>query len=189
MQQGRAVVVVAVVALATGTADAWPGEQASTRVATPSISNPVLKKKVKPRWPDKAVRAGLEASVKLDCFVGADGKVQRVVPLEGPGVLVEPAREAVAEWRYQPLVINGVTLPFSNTVTFNFHLERQPKRADVVELATDADPDIRLACVKWLGRLVPVTYEQRQALETAAKDESTPVREAATEALRRMDGR
>jgi len=53
---------------------------------------------------------------------------------------------------------------------------RPPKRADVVELATDGDADIRLASVRWLERLVPVTSEQRQVLERATKDESPPVR-------------
>jgi hypothetical protein len=46
---------------------------------------------------------------------------------------------------------------------------RPPKRADVVDLATDGDGDIRLASVRWLERLVPVTSEQRQVLERATK--------------------
>jgi TonB family protein len=189
MQQARVSVLLAVATLLCGTAGASEGPPAPTKAASPSIAKPRLKKKVEPHWPDKAVRAGLEASVRLDCSIGADGKVGQIVPLEGPQVLVEAATKAVAEWRYTPLLLNGTPTPFSNTVTFNLHAERPPKRADVVELATDGDADIRLASVRWLERLVPVTSEQRQVLERATKDESPPVREAASEALRRIDAR
>lgn len=76
MQQARVSVLLAVATLLCGTAGAAEGPPAPTKAASPSIAKPRLKKKVEPHWPDKAVRAGLEASVRLDCSIGADAATE-----------------------------------------------------------------------------------------------------------------
>ena len=42
--------------------------------------------------------------------------------LRGQPLFDQAAVDAVKQWRYQPLLLNGVPVPFIVTVTLSFHL-------------------------------------------------------------------
>ena len=58
--------------------------------------------------------------VILEAVVGADGSVESVKVLRSVPFLDQAAMDAVKQWQYSPLVLNGVPTPFVLSVTLNF---------------------------------------------------------------------
>jgi TonB family protein len=57
---------------------------------------------VEPVYPDAAKKQGIRGQVRIDVFIGKDGRVQRLEPISGNPVLVEAARQAIMQWVYNP---------------------------------------------------------------------------------------
>ncbi|MGH9219138.1 MAG: energy transducer TonB [Vicinamibacterales bacterium] len=100
-----------------------PVKAAPVRVGG-EISAPQLIHRVEPQYPPIAVNAQIEGMVILEATVGTNGAVQDARVLRSHGVLDEAAVEAVRQWRYEPLRLNGVPTPFVLTVTVSFSLAR-----------------------------------------------------------------
>ena len=66
-----------------------------------------LEHSVAPVYPDVARRAGIEGDVALRVYVSSDGRVTDLKVLDGPPILARAAVEAVQQWQYQALKING----------------------------------------------------------------------------------
>ena len=63
--------------------------------------------------------------VILEAVVGIDGCVESVKVLRSRHMLLDKAsEEALMQWRYSPLVLNGVPTAFVLTVTFNFSVQK-----------------------------------------------------------------
>jgi protein TonB len=90
------------------------------------ITTPALVKRVEPTYPPVAVAAKLTGTVILEVIVDEQGGVRDVTVLRSVGALDRAAIEAVKQWQYTPLVLNGIPTPFVVTVTLNFSL-RTPK--------------------------------------------------------------
>jgi TonB family protein len=131
----------------------------------------------------------LTGTVVLECVIGVDGRMESVKTLKGYRSLAEAASAAVRKWRYTPTELDGVVVPVLMTVTVDFNLERPPKRGQVMGALRDADPEIRWAAVRWLARYRPVTGHQKDALESALHDSSELVRNAAKDALEKLEAR
>lgn len=85
------------------------------------INTPALVRRVEPVYPEVAAAAHLVGTVILEAVVGTDGRVESVKVLRPRHVLLDNAAvAALKQWRYSPLVLNGVTTPFILTVTFTF---------------------------------------------------------------------
>jgi protein TonB len=85
------------------------------------INTPALVHRVEPVYPKMAADAHLVGTVILEAVVGTDGCVQSVTLLRSRQQLLDNASiEALKQWRYTPLVLNGIPTPFVLTVTFNF---------------------------------------------------------------------
>ena len=87
-----------------------------------NIRAPKLVHDVKPVYPDLALQARVTAMVILEAHVGTDGRVHSVRVLRGHPVFDQAAIDAVRQWRYQPLLLNGLPTEFILTVTLNFKL-------------------------------------------------------------------
>ena len=83
---------------------------------------PKLLNRVTPAYPEIAVAARTAAMLILEATVGADGRVQSVKVLRGQPLFDQSAVDAVKQWRYRPLLLNGVPVPFIVTVTLSFNL-------------------------------------------------------------------
>jgi protein TonB len=77
---------------------------------------------VPPVYPDFAVSARIEGVVVLEATVGRDGRVEDVRILRSVPLLDQAARDAVLQWRYAPLLLNGNAERFILTVTLAFNL-------------------------------------------------------------------
>jgi protein TonB len=89
------------------------------------VTAPALVRRVEPEYPAIAVVAHIEGIVILEATVDVDGRVTDVRVLRSHGVLDKAAIAAVQQWRYAPLMLNGLPTPFVLTVTLSFALTRQ----------------------------------------------------------------
>lgn len=98
-----------------------PARVAPVRVGG-DISAPRLIHRVDPEYPPIAVSAQIEGMVILEATVDGTGAVRETRVLRSHGVLDSAAIDAVREWRYEPLLLNGKPTPFVLTVTVSFSL-------------------------------------------------------------------
>lgn len=87
-----------------------------------NITPPRLTHRVEPDYPLLAQRAQIQGIVILEATVDEQGRVTDVNTLRAHPVLRNAAIDAVSQWRYQPLVLNGIATPFVLTVTVSFSL-------------------------------------------------------------------
>jgi protein TonB len=86
------------------------------------ISAPELLQRVEPVYPDIAVIAKVQGTVILEAVVATDGTVESVKVLRPVKFLDGAAIDAVKQWRYKPLILNGMPTPFVLTVTLTFSI-------------------------------------------------------------------
>lgn len=87
------------------------------------IKDPALIHRVEPVYPGVAVSANIEGTVILEAIVDEEGRVETVKVLRSLSVLDKPAIEAVKQWRYSPVLLNGKPEKFILTVAITFRLE------------------------------------------------------------------
>lgn len=92
------------------------------------VSAPALVKRVEPVYPAIAQLAAIDGVVILDAIVDEHGRVQTLKVLRGHALLAKAATEAVQQWEYEPLKLNGTPTPFELTVSLWFHFDDKPKR-------------------------------------------------------------
>ena len=83
-----------------------------------------LLKRVEPKYPDIAVAAKVRGIVILEALVDTDGNVTSGLLLRSVMKLLDAAAiDAVKQWKYEPLSLNGIRTPFVLTVTLTFSLK------------------------------------------------------------------
>src|SRR5439155_223369 len=76
-----------------------------------------------PPSPPPPLLAKVGGMVILEAVVGIDGSVESVRVLRSVKFLDQAAVDAVKQWQYSPLMLNGVAAPFVLTVTLNFRTQ------------------------------------------------------------------
>jgi periplasmic protein TonB len=84
---------------------------------------PKIVHKVAPEYPALAQAARLQSLVILEAHVDTTGRVRSVKVLRGQPLFDEAATNAVKQWRYMPLLLNGQPTEFLLTVTVMFNLK------------------------------------------------------------------
>jgi protein TonB len=87
-----------------------------------AVVAPKIVHMVRPEYPDLAKTAHVSALIILEAQVDTAGHVIGVKVLRGAPLFDEPAMQAVKQWRYMPLLLNGEPTPFVLTVTVQFQL-------------------------------------------------------------------
>ncbi len=77
----------------------------------------------KPEYPSLARLARVQGTVKMEAVIAKDGTVQELKVLSGHPLLINAARETVAQWRYQPTLLNGEPVEVATEIDVNFVLE------------------------------------------------------------------
>jgi periplasmic protein TonB len=101
-----------------------PAEPRKPLRAGGQIKEPTLIHRVEPVYPLLAIVQELEGVVILEAIVDNEGRVESVKVLRSPGVFEQTAVEAVRQWRYSPVILNGRPERFILTVVVSFHLEK-----------------------------------------------------------------
>jgi TonB family protein len=92
------------------------------------VQAPALVKRVEPIYPAIAQLAAIDGIVILDAIVDEHGRVQSLKVLRGHPLLAKAATQAVQQWEYEPLRLNGTATPFELTVSLWFHFDDKPKK-------------------------------------------------------------
>lgn len=87
------------------------------------LKEPALIHRVEPQYPALALARQMEGIVILEAIVDEEGRVESVRVLRSPGVFDEAALDAVRQWRYSPVLLNGRPEKFILTVVVSFRLQ------------------------------------------------------------------
>lgn len=94
------------------------------------VTPPKLIREVKPVYPEEARAAGVEGVVIIEATTDTYGRVDSVKVLRSIPLLDQAAVDALKQWVYEPMVIDGKPMPVVFTVTMSFKLDAD-KRAEV----------------------------------------------------------
>jgi protein TonB len=89
------------------------------------IKVPALIHRVEPVYPTLAVSGKVVGTVILEATVNESGEVMNVTVLRSIPLLDKSSIAAVKQWRYEPLLLNGVPSPFILTVTLTFAIQQK----------------------------------------------------------------
>jgi protein TonB len=99
------------------------GEVEAPVRAIGEIRPPTLIKRVEPVYPDIAREARVEGIVIIEAQTDIYGRVQNLKILRSIPLLDQAAADAVRQWVYEPMVINGRPRGVIFTVTVRFTLK------------------------------------------------------------------
>ncbi len=99
------------------------------------IKPPQLIKRVRPVYPEMARQAGVEGTVILEVTTDIYGRVANIRVLKSVPLLDQAAIDAVKQWIYEPLIIDGQPKGVIFTVTVDFKLrEEEKKKVEVMKV-------------------------------------------------------
>jgi general secretion pathway protein A len=78
-----------------------------------------LIERVAPIYPDEVIREHIQGNVRLTALIGKDGTVKDLKVIGGTPELIQPIIDAVQQWRYRPLVINGEPVEVATEIDVN----------------------------------------------------------------------
>jgi TonB family protein len=91
------------------------------------VKPPKLVKQVDPIYPKEAAKAGVEGVVIMEVTTDTYGRIAAVKVLRSIPLLDQAAIDAVKQWVYEPMIINGQPQPVVFTVTVRFNLDKDNK--------------------------------------------------------------
>lgn len=108
----------------------------ASSIAPPPVPKPVrvggqvqaarLVNRVLPVFPEEAIEAGIGGRVILHAIIARDGAIRELSLESGHPMLTGAALEAVRQWRYRPLLLNGQAVEVETTVEVNFRIVAPP---------------------------------------------------------------
>ena len=81
-----------------------------------------LVQRVLPVYPPDAKQARIQGKVRFNAVIGTDGHVKELQLVSGHPMLVDAARDAVAQWLYRPTLLNGNPVEVATMIDINFTL-------------------------------------------------------------------
>jgi TonB family protein len=97
------------------------------RIGAPLLNAGYLLRKVEPKYPAKA---RIEGTVTIALLLRIDGTVEVLRVLSGHPLLTPAAQQAVSQWRYKPILLNGEPVSVLTDITVSFTLSRLPTPKD-----------------------------------------------------------
>jgi TonB family protein len=112
----------------------WLGEPAGAVVGGvlkagegEKVKPPKLVKEVRPVYPKEAAKAGVEGVVIMEATTDTFGRIADVKVLRSVPLLDQAAVDALRQWVYEPMIIDGKPHPVVFTVTMRFNLDDKKK--------------------------------------------------------------
>jgi TonB family protein len=144
------------VAQADQTAPATPAQPPmKIRVGGP-VEQAKLLYAPRPAYPADAKAAHISGTVTIHGIIAADGTVRSMEVISGPEVLKQAAIDAVKQWRYRPMLLNGKPVEVDTKIDVLFSLDPSPeapteKQAGPAPPATGAiDPQFKADILRLL---------------------------------------
>jgi TonB family protein len=111
-------------AAAKAKADAAAAARVKIKLAPVRVGGRIMEpKKIKdvaPVYPPMAQAAGVTGTVEINATIGVNGKVTDAKVVRSVPLLDQAALDAVRQWEYIPMLLNGVPVPVVVTVTVSF---------------------------------------------------------------------
>lgn len=104
-----------------------PRENEEKPIALSAQKPPKLIKKINPKYPSEALKAGVSGKVVLEATTSKEGDVTDAVVIDGHPLLNPAALDALRQWKYEPYILKGVKKPVKFTVVMNFKLHKKEK--------------------------------------------------------------
>lgn len=87
---------------------------------------PEAVKRVQPKYPDLAARAGLEGTVWVKIWVDKEGKPRRALVVKTEAeIFNQPATEAAMQWAFTPAMMKSGPVSVWVSIPFHFKLQRK----------------------------------------------------------------
>jgi TonB family protein len=86
-------------------------------------------KKVTPKYPSDARIKGIEGKVRVSVLVNKQGVPEKLTVISGPPELISASLDALRQWRYKPLKLNGKAVPVEASVDINYVIPANAKSA------------------------------------------------------------
>jgi protein TonB len=80
-------------------------------------------RRVEPVYPEIAVRTRVSGKVELEGVIGIDGRIHELRAVSGSPLLIRAALDAVRQWVYKPLTLNGEPVEVVQSIVVNFNLK------------------------------------------------------------------
>jgi periplasmic protein TonB len=74
----------------------------------------------RPAYPHTALITRTMGMVRIQAIIGRDGSISNLQVLSGHPLLIEAAKQAVQQWRYQPTLLNGQPVEVITEIDVNF---------------------------------------------------------------------
>jgi protein TonB len=94
------------------------------KIVVSSILGGGMVHQVRPKYPDWARRQKIQGVVQLRVLIGKDGHVKELDVVGGPEQLAPYAVEAVKQWQYRPVMIQGESVEVKTQVDVSFTLNQ-----------------------------------------------------------------
>lgn len=85
---------------------------------------PTLIKSPRPKYPEKALKAGIQGSVVIEATTDTKGHVVQAKVIEGHPMLNMAALETIKQWQYEVYYLEGEPTPVTFTVVIKFSLDK-----------------------------------------------------------------
>jgi protein TonB len=89
-----------------------------------AVAESKLVQKVLPIYPRLAKSARVDGVVEFSAVINKEGRIENLRLVRGHPLLVNAAREAVSQWRYQPTLLNGQPVEVITNITVHFRLSQ-----------------------------------------------------------------
>jgi protein TonB len=114
----------------TGTGPAAPPppaakEKPSIHRVGGDVKPPRILVHIDPVYPPLARQAHIEGTVVVDAVIDENGNVVQAHAVEGPGLLIPSALNAVLQWKYEPTLLNGERVPLAMHVEVVYHMRQR----------------------------------------------------------------
>jgi TonB family protein len=123
-----------------------PRESEDKTIVLSAQQSPKLIKRVNPKYPPQALKAGVSGKVVIEATTGKEGDVTDAVVIDGHQLLNPAALDAVRQWKYEPYLIKGMKKPVKFTVVMNFKLCKKEKtvsdEGDPLVVSSDQRPKL-----------------------------------------------
>lgn len=104
------------------TIGSWISKTANASAPMPDVGSLYDKAttKVIPAYPQTANRIGASGLVRVKIVIDESGSVTNIVWTEGPMLLRQAAQDAVRQWKFQPVVVDGKPVRAAGYIDFGF---------------------------------------------------------------------